>query len=129
MAAELLADKRYHKTHDQRVRRNKLTALNVELAQAEAEIESLLDTLKGANATLLNYANHKIEELDAKRQSLILEIANMSSEALSPERMIQISDYPHDWDNTDFDGRRFVVDGLISAIQATSDNFQIKWKI
>ena len=41
----------------------KLTAYQVELAQVEAEIEKLLDTLTGANATLLAYANKKIEEL------------------------------------------------------------------
>ena len=39
----------------------KLTALNVELLQVEAEIEKLLDTLSGTNATLLAYANTKIE--------------------------------------------------------------------
>ena len=33
----------------------KLTAYQVELAQVEAEIEKLLDTLTGANATLLAY--------------------------------------------------------------------------
>ena len=37
----------------------KLTAYQVELAQVEAEIEKLLDTLTGANATLLAYANKK----------------------------------------------------------------------
>ena len=37
----------------------KLTAYQVELAQVEAEIEKLLDTLTGANATLLSYANKK----------------------------------------------------------------------
>lgn len=47
----------------------KLIALNVELAQVEAEIEKLLNTLTGANAVLLSYANNRIEELDAKRQS------------------------------------------------------------
>lgn len=37
----------------------KITAYQVELAQVEAEIEKLLDTLTGANATLLAYANKK----------------------------------------------------------------------
>lgn len=37
----------------------KITAYPVELAQVEAEIEKLLDTLTGANATLLAYANKK----------------------------------------------------------------------
>lgn len=41
----------------------KLTARDVELAQVNAEIETLLDSLAGANATLLSYANGKIETL------------------------------------------------------------------
>ena len=39
----------------------KLTAHQIELAQVEAEIEKLLDTLTGANATLLAYANKKLK--------------------------------------------------------------------
>ena len=46
-----------------------MTAYQVELAQVEAEIEKLLDTLTGANATLLAYADKKIEELDTRRQN------------------------------------------------------------
>jgi len=38
----------------------KLTALNVEILQIEAEIETLINTLTGANQTLLSYANTKI---------------------------------------------------------------------
>ncbi len=54
----------------------KLTAYQVELAQVESEIEKLLfDTLTGANATLLAYANKKLKNwtTDARpfqRQSL-----------------------------------------------------------
>jgi len=107
----------------------KLTALNVELAQTEAEIEKLLNTLTGANAVLLSYANGKIEELDAKRQSLMMAIADMTAEAVSPEQIERISGYLDDWDNVDFEDRRFVVDGLISSIHATSDSAKIEWKI
>ena len=107
----------------------KLTALNVELAQVETEIEKLLDTLTGANKTLLSYANTKIEELDAKRQSLTKAIADMRTAAISPERIKSIYGYLGNWENVDFDDRRLVVDGLISRIQATSENVKIEWKI
>jgi len=107
----------------------KLTALNVELAQVEAEIEKLLDTLTGANTVLLSYANAKIEELDTRRQSLTKAIADMSAEAVSPEHMKRISGYLDNWDNIGFEDRRIVVDGLITNIRATSENVQIEWKI
>ena len=107
----------------------KLTALNVELLQVEAEIEKLIDTLSGANATLLSYANNKIEALDEKRQSLTKAIADISSETVSPEHIEKISGYLNDWDNISFEDRRLVVDGMISKIQATSENLQIAWKL
>ena len=107
----------------------KLTALNVELAQVEAEIEKLIDTLTGANRTLLAYANTKIEELDAKKQSLIKAIADMSAEAVSPAKIEQLSGYINNWDNISFDDKRAVVDGLISQIRATSESIQVEWKI
>lgn len=43
------------------------------MVKVENEIESLPNTLTGANAVLLAYANSKIEELDAKRQQLMKE--------------------------------------------------------
>jgi len=107
----------------------KLTALNVELLQVEAEIEKLLDTLTGANATLLSYANAKIEELDEKRQSLTKAIADMSAETVSPEHIKRISGYLQDWDNISFEDRRLVADGMISKIQATGEKLQIAWKL
>lgn len=73
----------------------KLTALKVELAKVESEVEKLLDTLSGANQTLLSYANEKIEALAPERQSLAKKIAGLSAEVVSPEnrKRQNISDY------------------------------------
>jgi len=106
----------------------KLTALNVELAQVDAEIEKLLDNLTGANSILLSYANSKIEELDAKRQSLTKAIADIRISTISPEHMKSISGYLKNWETVSFEDRRLVVDGLISRIKATSESVQIEWK-
>ena len=107
----------------------KLTALNVALAQVEAEIEKLINTLMGANQTLMTYANSKIEELDAQRQSLMKQIADLTAEAVSPAQMERITDFLDDWDNVSFEDRRLVADGMISTIRATSESIQIEWKI
>lgn len=107
----------------------KLTAMNVELAKVEAEIEKLLNTLTGANAVLLSYANGKIEELDTHRQTLIKEIAEMSAETMSPGQAQLMSAHLDNWLNIDFEDRRQVADGLISQIRATSDYVSIEWKI
>jgi len=105
----------------------KLTALNVELAQVEAEIEKLLDTLMGANKSLLAFANSRAEELDEKKQSLLKAIADMSVEAVSPEQIKRITGFLDNWDNTSFDEKRETVGILITVINATSDDLDIKW--
>ena len=107
----------------------KLTALNMELARVEDEIEKLLNTLTGANAVLLSYANSKIEELDTHRQALTKEIAALSAEAMSPEQIERLSVYLNQWEEIDFEDRRQVADGLISQIRATDEHVSIEWKI
>ena len=107
----------------------KLTAYQVELAQVEAEIEKLLDTLTGANATLFAYANKKIEELDIRRQTISKAIADLSVETISPQQIKKLSYYLDNWESIDFDDKRKAADGLISTIKATSDRVQIEWKI
>jgi DNA invertase Pin-like site-specific DNA recombinase len=107
----------------------KLTALHTELAQVETEIEKLLNTLTGANAVLMSYANDKINELDAKRQSLSKTIAEMTADALSPKQMKQITGYLNDWDNVSTEDMRIVLNEMVSKVSMTSQSFQIEWKI
>ena len=77
----------------------------------EEEIEKLLNTLTGANAVLLSYANSKIEELDTHRQALTKEIAALSAEIMSPEQIERLSVYLNQWEEIDFEDRRQVADG------------------
>lgn len=107
----------------------KITAYQVDLAQVEAEIEKLLDTLTGANATLLAYANKKIEDLDNRRKTLSKAIADLSVETLSSQQIELLSGYLDDWENISFEDKRKAADGLISSISATSDYVKIEWKI
>jgi len=107
----------------------KLTAFNVELAQVEAEIEKLLNTLTGANTVVMSYVNSKMVELDTKRQSLMKAIADMTAKAFSPKKLDQITDYINDWENVGIEQKQFVIDGLISQIKATSELVDIDWQI
>ena len=71
----------------------KITALQVELAHVDSEIEKLVDSLTGANNVLFSYVNVKIAELDGRKQELLARIAELTVEAISPEQVSQISGY------------------------------------
>ena len=92
-------------------------------------IPAVFQTLTGANAVLLSYANGKIEKLDTHRQTLIKTIAEMSAETMSPGQAEPMSAHLDNWQNIDFEDRRQVADGLISQIRATCDHVSIEWKI
>ena len=107
----------------------RLAAYQVELEQVQDEIEKLIDTLMGASSILISYANRRIEELDSRKQELSDSIAKLSLEMISPEQVREISGYLDSWDEVDFDDKRRVLDLMVSAIYATSDNINILWKI
>ena len=122
--------KNFQVRHDKEEKANpKLTAYQIELAQVEAEIEKLLDTLTGANATLLAYANKKIEELDTRRQTISKAIAELSVETMSPQKEQELAYFLDHWDSIDFEDKRKAADGLIISISATSDHVQVEWNI
>ena len=108
---------------------SKLTTLQMELTQVETKIEKLLDTLTGANAVLMSYANNKIEELDAQRQSLSKAIAEMTADSLNQKQVDKISDYLNDWENVEIEDKRTVLDEMVLKVSMTSESFQIEWKI
>jgi len=74
-------------------------------------------------------ANVKIEELDAKRQALSSEIADMTAKTMSATQMERISADLDNWEHVSFEDRRRILDGLVTTIRATSENVQIDWTI
>jgi hypothetical protein len=51
-----------------------LTALNVEFAQKNAEINSLMEKLSVANETMFRYINDRIEELDRRKGEIQIRV-------------------------------------------------------
>lgn len=107
----------------------KLTAARAALAKTESEIEKLLDMLSGANPTLLQYANSRIEELDGQRQTQAKLVADLTANSVSSSQVESISGYLRDWESVDFDDKRRVLDTLVSQVRATSEQVVIHWKL
>ena len=95
----------------------------------DAEIEELVDSLVGANAVLISFANRKAEELDSQKQEIQKAIADLSDTEMPVHRLTEISGYLGDWGNTSNDDKRQVIDSLITIIRATNENVEIEWKI
>ena len=107
----------------------KLTAARAKLAKIEGEIEKLIDTLTGANPLLLQYANSRIEELDAERQKQLKLVADLTANSVSSSQVDSITGYLSHWEDVSFDDRRRVLDTLISKVEATRTELSIEWKI
>ena len=107
----------------------KLTAARTELARIDGEITKLIDTLTGASPLLLQYANSRIEELDAQRQKQLKLVADLTANSVSASQLGQIADELARWDEVSFDDKRRVVDTLIARIEATDAGLTIQWKL
>ena len=81
------------------------------------------------NPLLLQYANTRIEELDAERQKQLRLVADLTANSVSSSQIDSITGYLDDWESVSFDDKRKVVDILISQIDATSESVTIHWKI
>lgn len=106
----------------------KLTAKQLELAQAESEIEKLVDTLTGAAPVLLSYVN---ENWGTGQPPSIPRRRNCEADRRSGVPGKDGDDFKlfGDWENVSFDDKRQVVDGLITVIRATNEKVEIEWKI
>lgn len=107
----------------------RLAAARAELTRIEGEIAKLIDTLTGASPLLLQYANSRIEELDAQRQRQLKLVADLTANSVSVSQLGQIAECLKSWDEVSFDDKRRVVDTLISRIEATNTEVVIQWKI
>ena len=107
----------------------KLTAARAKLAKIEGEIEKLIDTLTGANPLLLQYANSRIEELDAERQKQLKLVADLTANSVSSSQVDSITGYLSHWEDVSFDDKRRVLDTLVSKVEATRTELAIEWKI
>ena len=85
--------------------------------------KSLLDTLTGANATLLAYANKKIVELDTRHQTISKAIAELCVETISSQQIKKLSYYLDNWDSIDFDDKRKAADSPDKIIAALRERY------
>ncbi|MEA4921536.1 MAG: recombinase family protein [Clostridiaceae bacterium] len=106
---------------------SQLAALNVELAQIESGITSLMDRLPDSDDTLFRYIAQRIHELDGKKQELSKRISELK--LCKQADYTEINNHLTMWEELSFEDKRQTVDQLIRVIYATSDSIKIEWRI
>lgn len=103
----------------------KRIALKLEQGQIQAEINTLLERLAGADDVMFRYISQRIAQLDSRRQSLQEEISACGP----PGGGEPVTCHLTVWEELSFSEKRQVADQLIQVICATSDTLQIQWRI
>jgi hypothetical protein len=104
-----------------------LTTLNVQLAQVEDEISSLMNRMASADDVLFRYIGERVRELDSKKQELMKRISELKLHKEAD--YTEICNHLTMWEELSFDDKRQTVDQLIRVIYATSDSIKIEWRI
>jgi len=105
----------------------KVNEYKIRITQIENEIEELLSKVIGANATLMQYINEKIDVLDAERKRLKEEVLFLA--CVQEEGLDTITNHTEQWHGTSFEDRQVIVDALIKVIRIAGGNIDIAWKI
>lgn len=104
-----------------------LTGLELETAQIDREISSLLDKVQDSDSVLFRYINERVSELDRRKSDIEERIRE-----LQQKKDISVSEIENHltmWEELSFDDKRQVADTLIKVIYATEDRVTIQWKI
>ena len=95
----------------------------------DKEINELIDSLSGANAILISYANTKIEALDEKRQRLSKELSNLVASETSPETVQSFKGKVDEWDSIDNADKMAIIDITLASIVVNNGVVDFGWRI
>ena len=101
--------------------------LKTRIEEIDKEIAALLDKVVSANATVMEYINNRVSDLDTEKKKLYAEIAQLDER--DTDRVGEITDYMEHWEELTVSDKITVVDCLIERIDASKDSLNIKWKI
>ena len=104
-----------------------LTKLEVELAEIDKEINSLVEKVRNSDNVLFRYINERINELDKRKNVINDRIRELNRKKDIP--VDEIDNHLTMWDELSFEDKRQVVNTLIRVIYATEKKITIQWRI
>ena len=105
----------------------KVNENKIRITQIDKEIEELLAKVIGANETLMQYINEKVDALDAERKRLKEEVLSLT--CTHEGGLNAITDHVERWHGTSFEDKQTVADALIKVIRIANGSIEITWKI
>lgn len=101
--------------------------IKTRISQIDEEIAGLLNKILEANATVMDYINKRIADLDAEKKKLYAEVVQLEEKNKSD--LPEITGYMEHWDELSISDKIIVVDCVIDQIIASEDKLEITWKI
>ena len=89
----------------------------------------MLNSLTGANAVLISYANTKNEALDKQRQELNDELAKLEVTRTSPDKLLSMKELMDRWDEVDIETKAEVIDAALESITVLDGTVTCKGRI
>jgi DNA invertase Pin-like site-specific DNA recombinase len=97
--------------------------LKMELVKIEDEVDGILSRLSEANATLIEYINRRVVDLDARR-TVLMERLNVLATAEKTPAQVPIVD----WDNIDADVVKEIMRLFVNKVMIYNDRIEVVWK-
>ena len=90
----------------------------------------MLNSLTGANAVLISYANTKNEALDKQRQELNDELAKLEVTRTSPDKLRSMKELMDRWDEVDIETKaEVIIDAALKSITGLDGTVTCKGRI
>ena len=90
----------------------------------------MLNSLTGANAVLISYANTKNEALDKQRQELNDELAKLEVTRTSPDKLLSKKELMERWDEVDIETKaEVIIDAALESITVLDGTVTCKGRI
>lgn len=105
-----------------------ISSYQIEIAEKDKEINSLLDKLSVANSTLITYINKRVRELDESKK-LIAEKIQKLSDTKTDQNTEKVTDYADKWDKLSLEDKQKTADILIKVIYIGEEEIEIDWNI
>lgn len=105
----------------------KINECKIHLLKIEEEIYELIDKVSGCSATMFEYLDKRINELDAKKREYeaILESLKLESDTEDTFHVLTILEQ---WPNLDLEEKKFITRKIIDHITITSNSLEVYWR-